>query len=201
MAIQRKPIEDQKWIFHLSSLDNLESILATGLRSRHDLQHSHAPFQDVADPEILDGRASLSLDRCVPFHFFARNPFDGIVQKMRPNERFFYACVARETARRNGYQIMPSHPLGRETPAIYSYEEGFHRIAWDKMNTRDYTDPETKLICMAECLSPASVPISSIDTFIFSCAEDEQLATEISHEIGHRIKTWVNKELFVKNCR
>ena len=37
-------------------------------------------FLDVADHEILLSRAVHRLERYVPFHFFAGNPFDGRIQ-------------------------------------------------------------------------------------------------------------------------
>mgnify|MGYP003642161748 CR=1 FL=1 len=39
------------------------------------------PFSDVADCDILESRRGFDLDTMVPFHFFARNPFDGRVQE------------------------------------------------------------------------------------------------------------------------
>ena len=39
------------------------------------------PFSDVADCDILESRRVFDLDTMVPFHFFARNPFDGRVQE------------------------------------------------------------------------------------------------------------------------
>ena len=41
-------------IYHMTSIDNLSSILKFGLLSRnHLLQNSNIQFTDIADPEIL----------------------------------------------------------------------------------------------------------------------------------------------------
>lgn len=44
-------------IYHMTSIDNLSSILKFGLLSRnHLLQNSNIQFTDIADPEILSKR-------------------------------------------------------------------------------------------------------------------------------------------------
>lgn len=62
-------IKNQKLLYHLTSLKNLERILSTGLQPRSKLKG----FQEVADHEILQKRAALGLENYVPFHWFARN--------------------------------------------------------------------------------------------------------------------------------
>ena len=57
-----------KLIYHLTALENLESILKHGLQPRCELNKDR--FDDVADGEILVSRASHNLGRYVPFHFF-----------------------------------------------------------------------------------------------------------------------------------
>src|SRR5690606_19960566 len=130
MAPQRQPIQNGRWIYHLSSTRNLESIIKNGLLSRDALSKKNSNFHDVADQEILNGRSTLKLEQYVRFHFFARNPFDGRVQMGRKSESFFYACVNRTVARNEGYYILPSHPLANEQPKIYPYDEGFDKIDW-----------------------------------------------------------------------
>ncbi|MFV3416078.1 DarT ssDNA thymidine ADP-ribosyltransferase family protein [Pseudomonas nitroreducens] len=198
MAGERKPIEQQKWIYHLSSMENLESILSHGLISRSKLRSASHTFCDVADPEILEGRAQNGLDQYVPFHFFSNNPFDGRVQSSRRDEEFFYICVTRETAKNSGYSILPTHPLAKEHPQLFDYENGFQRIDWQRMNTRDYKDQETKLVCMAECLSPATVPPQDFDTLLFKNTAQEAQAKKIALKIGIRISTWAKPQFFTK---
>lgn len=199
MAGERKPIEQQKWIYHLSSLENLESILSNGLLSRSKLKSESYDFCDIADQEILEGRAQNGLDKFVPFHFFSKNPFDGKVQSSRRDEAFFYICVTREKAQSSGYSILPTHPLAKEHPQLFDYENGFQKIDWQRMNTRDYRDQETKLICMAECLSPATVQPHDFDKLIFKTSEHEAHAKKIALNIGITIDTWVNSNFFTKS--
>lgn len=200
VVMERKPtlIENQKWIYHLTSMQNFESILTNGLLSRSELVKAEDKFSDVADPQILEGRAQYGLDNHVPFHFFSNNPFDGNVQAAHKDKDFFYVCVSRELARIRGYKILAKHPLAKETPSLFEFSDGFQRIDWQRMNTRDYKDQETKLICMAECLSPEKVPNTDFTKLVFREDSHEKQALEIAKKNSIHINTWLNPNFFIK---
>ena len=144
--------KSKKLLYHFTALENLESILERGLLPRHDLKE----FRDVADPDILENRARYGLDKMVPFHFFADNPFDGRVFLNNPTTPFIYITVSREHARDNGWTISPKHPLNGNFNLL-DYDEGMEAIDWKLMGQRNYRDDECRSVCMAECLSPTVV--------------------------------------------
>lgn len=185
-------IREQKLIYHLTSLNNVGSILESGLQPRSALDG----FHDVADIEILAGRAEHGLDSYVPFHWFSRNPFDGRVQKDRPDEDFVLLTVRRALAKARNWKVLPRHPLARQEFRFYDYQEGFDLIDWDLMHTRDYSDVDCKSICMAECLSPGSV--SAADFFkIYTPTEQVRHAVvrEVErHSLGFEVT--VNRGMF-----
>ncbi|EHK7404364.1 TPA: DUF4433 domain-containing protein [Vibrio parahaemolyticus] len=145
-------IKNGKQLYHFTALGNLESILKQGLLSRSQLEH----FEDVADPEILTDREKYKLDTMVPFHFFNSNPFDGRVCINNPDKKFVYIVIHRDTAKNNNWQIIPKHPLSGECE-LHTYVDGMNAIDWKVMDQRDFKDPISKCICMAECLSPNTV--------------------------------------------
>ncbi|WP_428504804.1 DarT ssDNA thymidine ADP-ribosyltransferase family protein [Roseateles sp.] len=147
-------IRAKKLLYHLTSLNNIRSILENGLLPRSSLNN----FVDVADPEIIEDRKRLRLERHVPFHFFAKNPFDGRVQRDDPRRRFVLIAVQREVARAKGWKIIPKHPLAGGQIELHDYDAGMETIDWDVMNRRDYSDQHCKCVCMAECLAPGPVP-------------------------------------------
>lgn len=148
-------IRNGRLLYHLTALENLASILQHGLQPRCEL--SNDEFNDVADGEILDSRANHSLDNFVPFHFFAKNPFDYGVQRTHSDKDFVLISIQRATARAKGWQIVPTHPLAEEGYQILAYDAGFSAIDWELMEEREYDDRACKVACMAECLSPTSV--------------------------------------------
>ncbi|GAB1038106.1 DarT ssDNA thymidine ADP-ribosyltransferase family protein [Shewanella algae] len=179
-------IQDQAYIYHITRLENMASILARGLLPRRGLRG----FADVADPEILDGRAAQNLDTCVPFHFFAGNPFDGRVHEDYPDSDFVLIAVSRELARERGWRVIPIHPLAREGARVYQYDEGFNAIDWEAMNRRDYRDPFSKRVCMAECLSPEPVLIADVSAFYVSNERVQQQVNMLMRDAC--ISKWVN---------
>lgn len=152
-------IKEQKLLYHLTSLNNVGSILDNGLQPRAGLKG----FHDVADAEILAGRNEHGLENYVPFHWFSRNPFDGRVQKDRSNEDFVLITVRRALALGNNWKVLPKHPLAKQEFRLYDYQEGFDLIDWKLMESRVYGNNECKSVCMAECLSPG--PVSASDFF------------------------------------
>ncbi|SIS99284.1 DarT ssDNA thymidine ADP-ribosyltransferase family protein [Insolitispirillum peregrinum] len=153
---KKDSIKDKKLIYHITTLDNFEKILERGL-----LPRSHASnFMDIADHNILQKRKKNGLDECVPFHWFAKNPFDGRVQTDYPKKDFVLISVYRDTAKKNNWKIIPHHPLATGELEIMDYTDGFSAIDWETMDTRDYHNEHTKSVCMAECLAPGVVPVS-----------------------------------------
>ncbi|HEM8338270.1 TPA: DUF4433 domain-containing protein [Providencia rettgeri] len=162
MAVN-KLIQNQALLYHLTCIDNLPSILEHGLCSRESLGNG---FTDVADGKIIQGREALNLQQMVPFHFFSNNPFDGRVKKNHNDKSFCMITVNRKIAKENNWKIIPTHPLSaHQEIELMDYTTGFSKINWDLMNQRDYTIPECKQVCMAECLSPTTVYAKDFHSF------------------------------------
>lgn len=177
-------IKQQKLIYHLTDIKNLKNIIKEGLLSRKDLVERGYIFRDVADPEILDFREEHNLNRYVPFHFFSKNPFDGIVQKKYPDNEFVYLCMKRSKAKELGFEIIPSHPLNLNPFQIFSYEEGMETIDWDTMELRDYKDHDCKEICMAECVYDGNIQIKDFVSINVRTQKAEKYVKQLFIEHG-----------------
>ncbi|WP_240374943.1 DarT ssDNA thymidine ADP-ribosyltransferase family protein [Bacillus piscicola] len=146
-------IKDQKLLYHLTRLSNLESILKYGLLSRKRIGNNDLTFSDVADPDIISKRTLLGLQDYVPFHFHPYSAFDKAVKSKHSDEEFIYICIKRELARKNDFKILPKHPLADEKYKLYHYDEGFEAIDWDVMHTPGNETEHKKHVKMAECLT------------------------------------------------
>lgn len=182
-------IKDQKLLYHLTSIKNIGSILSDGLKPRAELQN----FEDVADSEIIANRQHLLLGNYVPFHWFARNPFDGRVQADRPDELFVLITVQRTLAASRNWKVIPRHPLAAGNIELMDYSEGYAAIDWDLMNKRDYHDPHCKSICMAECLSPTAVSPNDFFSIFVYCNESASYVRSLDPQI----KVTVNERMFL----
>lgn len=186
-------ISSGKLLYHLTNIDNVESIINQGLLPRSEIHG----FVDIADADILDSRKALKLEEYVPFHFFARNPFDGRVQADRPNDDFVLFTVRRVVAKANNWIVVPRHPLSDDIE-LYDYDEGIEEIDWGKMEERDYSDPECKSICMAECLSPQAVPVGKIFSIITKDENDQDSVLEHVNGMIGPPHVDVNPYMFLK---
>lgn len=159
-------IKDGKLIYHLTALNNFESIVNNGLLPRNAIE----PNIDVADNEILKGRDKHNLLDYIPFHFFINTPFDGAVKKKYKDTDFIYICIKREIAKNNNFKIIPCHPLSSRLSnyknILFDYDEGFNLIEWNIIdgNNRDYNNQDIKNACMAECLYYGGISIISVSS-------------------------------------
>ena len=164
-------VKTGKLLYHLTELKNLESIICFGLVPRKVLLENTVTFEDIANPEIIVKRERLGLDEYIPFHFHPYTAFDLAVKKQHANDKMMYICISRELARRNNFKVLPKHPLSLEDYQLYDYEEGFKRIDWDTMAKTGLSDPDSKQIKMAECLSAKVIPV---DCFLCFYVPSEQ---------------------------
>ena len=188
-------IKDQKLLYHLTSLNNVPAILDQGLLPRSQVQR----FTDVADKEILKDRERLGLEHKVPFHFFAGNPFDGRVQKDHPDDEFVLFAVHRNIAAGNNWQIIPCHPLANATVELLDYEAGVEAIDWAAMNRREYHEPHSKSVCMAECLSPSTVKPGQFFMAFVATEATKQAVDRAAIESKVSLDVKVNPNMFVRS--
>ncbi|WAH58496.1 DUF4433 domain-containing protein [Pseudomonas silvicola] len=185
-------IKAQKQLYHLAALENLSSILQIGLKPRSQLKQ----FTDVADAEILRKRQALELENYVPFHWFSANPFDGSVQRRRPESKFILISVYRSHAEQNGWKIIPRHPLANDAIQLYDYAQGLEVIDWTLMNSRDYSDRACKSTCMAECLSPGVVAADNFSRIYVRDTELERVCMDTMRSVGKTVPISVNPRMF-----
>lgn len=153
-------IKAGKLLYHLTKLDNLDSILENGLAPRRLIIEEDVKFADVANPDIISKRNIMELDNYTPFHFHPYSAFDVAVKKKYNDEEFFYICVTRKLARDNEFKISSKHPLTADDYILMDYDEGFENIDWGTMHTRGTVDNYSKQVKMAECLTNLVIPVN-----------------------------------------
>lgn len=185
-------IREQKLLYHLTSMKNLESILLSGLKPRSLINN----FKDVADPAIIASRKGYELDKYVPFHWFAKNPFDGRVQADRKDEHFVLITVRRATAQEQNWQVIPRHPLSGNIEVL-DYVAGFSAIDWTRMNARDYRDQECKCACMAECLAPSLLMPDKFFKIFVKTDDDHDVALRLMQKHKIFVDVQANSRMFL----
>lgn len=174
-------IKEGKLLYHLTTLDVLESIIEYGLLSREELNTRQISFVDTANHEILFGRDRLGLSNYIPFHFHIHTDYDTYVKNNHDKE-FIYLCIHRNYARAKGFYILPVHPTSTEQPQLYKYDKGIDLIDWDTMELRQGETPNDRYrrqVRMAECLSPFSIPIYDFQSIIVKNEYTQQMVQQL----------------------
>ncbi len=170
---------NKKFVYHLTPVANLPSIVEHGLLPRATLVTMGLVHVDVADEEILAGRGA-ALSKRVPFHFIARSPFDYAVFRRTPEHRYVLIAVERTLAKRQHWEIVPRHPLaGGEDFQVHDWDSGLEKIDWEQLDRypRPYDDDHAcRLACMAEALAPGVVPFCDIKKLFFESQADLEMA-------------------------
>lgn len=192
-----KPVSQQKLLWHLTALDNLESILKNGLLARSRTRN----FVDVADSEIIEKRIELGLVDYVPFHFFQGNPFDGSTLKANSDEKFCYIVIYRDLARKKDYKILPQHPVASGNHKLYDYDKGLEVIDWELVDKRNYVDQECKIACMAECLAPGYVKPEDFQSIKVRTEEDKLYVERISKSVLDNYKYFIDVDPYCFNAQ
>lgn len=163
--------EKGSWLYHLTKLRNLDSIIQNGLESRRLLLHKGVIFEDVANADIMSKRTELGLDKYIPFHFHPYSSFDVAVKSKYCDEDFIYICVNRDLAKNNKFKILPKHPLTIEECNLYEYEEGFKLIDWNTLTQKGLDNDYAKHVKMAECVTELIVPVNCFQSIAVKNAE------------------------------
>jgi hypothetical protein len=123
----------------------------------------------------------------VPFHFFQGNPFDGSTIKYNPEIEFCFITVKRELAKLKGYKILTKHPLSTGAEFYNEYDEGIENIDWELVDRRDYSDPECRIACMAECLALGCVKPTDFFSITVRTDEMESFVKRLSYNYHYHI--------------
>lgn len=192
-----KSIKDGCLLYHQTKLNNLESIIKNGLLSRAKIISQNLPFEDVADPQIIEERIENGLDVFVPFHFHPRTTFDYKIRYDHPDESFIFLCMYRDRAKNCNALILPAHPLSNMQPKIYSYSEGINIIDWDTMELKQGNTGYNSQVRMAECLIKDEVNIRDISIIYVKDETDKDCVEDILRQNSiHHIKVYIGDTFF-----
>ena len=186
--------KEGKLLYHLTSLDNIESILSNGLIPREKIDFK---FQNIADKEILRDRKNFNLSEYTPFHFFCPTPFSGSVQKANLDTEFVYVTIKRDFAKKNNFKIVPRHPLNYDGKPL-NWKEGIEEMDWDLVAVRDYSDYECKEACMAESLFKGTVLPENFNCIFVRTKEVKSKVSAILQRNKQSIEVTVNQWFFIK---
>lgn len=188
--------KEGKLIYHITALQNLDSILENGLCPRGSIDFD---FVDIADEEILKSRSKFELANYTPFHFFCPTPFAGSVQLANKDSKFIYITLKRDFAEYNNFKVVPTHPLHYDEDPL-EWKDGIKAINWDLMSQRDYESHLCKETCMAEAIFNGIIEAKLFKSFYVKDVETKTIVEEKLRKFNF-INIWVNinENFFINN--
>lgn len=164
-------IQINNLLYHLTSIDNLESIIKNGILSRQSIVgRNDIEFCDVADEGIIKKRCELGIINYIPFHFHPYTAFDTLIKNEDKN--LIYLCITKSEAQSLDAKIINMHPLATGfNNCMYNYDEGIDSIDWYSMQLTGNYSEEVKMIKMAECLIEEKLDFNKIQSIKVSNME------------------------------
>ncbi len=190
--------KNEDFIYHMTSIDNLDSILKNGLLSRNELRRRGLTAKTVSNERTIWRKRDPRCYSCVPFHFFEPTFFTYRITNGFKAENFCYIAVARSYAEEHGF-MASTKSLDAVDAEILPYKEGFERIDWETMDKRNYHLQEKREVCDAECLSPSFVAVSDFCCIYVRTEEEESRVRDIVDSIlgsDSKLEVEVSSELF-----
>lgn len=177
-------VREKKLLYHLTKVRNMEAIIRYGMLPRRYLLEHNMLFEDVADPQIINKREELGLDKYTPFHFHPYSAFDVAVKNKYVAEKFVYICIKRALAEFNDFKVLIKHPLSQQDCVLYDYAVGINNIDWDTMESVGTTDEYARNVKMAECLTEKCIPADLFQCVYVPDMETKQYIEKLFQDKG-----------------
>lgn len=177
-------VREKKLLYHLTKVSNMETIIRYGMLPRRYLLEHGMLFEDVADPQIINKREELGLDKYTPFHFHPYSAFDVAVKSKYATEKFVYVCIKRALAEFNDFKVLIKHPLSQQDCVLYDYKTGVNNIDWDTMESVGATDEYARNVKMAECLTDKCIPAELFQCVYVPDIETKQYIEKLFQDKG-----------------
>ncbi|MFC3750091.1 DarT ssDNA thymidine ADP-ribosyltransferase family protein [Paenibacillus sp. GCM10012306] len=185
-----------KYFYHFTHLDNIESIIENGLISTNEKKKNGITHVNVAN-ERIQGRRSNMIVPChpngtihdyVPFYFATTNPMllSVVNRKNIDQPLVVYLAISIDKIQ-NSNVIFTDGSANRNTaPNFYSEPNDLDKLSWDKINITTWKKgtPDELHARMAEVLVYQKVPLDWIDSFIVYNQIGEEYIKKIFKEKG-----------------
>ncbi|TXL67478.1 DUF4433 domain-containing protein [Cerasibacillus terrae] len=192
----------EKLLYHITDLDNLESILQQGgLLANNVVNEKGVEYENIAHNNIQDRRSMKTvplppngdLHDYVPFYFAPRSPmlyaiYKGQVEGYELGQEHIIYLVSRTDVIHNAqlkYVFTDGHAVMVFTEFFKDLQE-LDKIDWDVMNSRYWfdteEDPDRKRRRQAEFLVHKGIPIDILLGFAVKNEEMKRKVEDVIHK-------------------
>lgn len=194
-----------KFLYHMTAICNLPSILEHGLHSHNQAHHLKLISQDISDPEVQDIRSSIEdpihhrrLHDYVPLYFNTRNPM--LYRRKDIQDQIVMLGIDSKVLLDKNTIFSDGNAASKET-RFYQEVSNLSQISWDIVNANSWADiQDGKRIKCAEVLVYPLVEANKIRN-VYCCLTEQRLnCQEIVKNLNRKITIGlsVKTELFFK---
>jgi hypothetical protein len=156
-----------RFIYHMTAIDNLPSILESGLYSHNQAHQLKIIERDISDPKVQDIRASVrdpihnrELHDYVPLYFNPRNPM--LYRRKDIQNEIVILGIESMILHDENTIFSDGNAASKETK-FYNDVSRLDQVCWDIVNAKSWTDiADGKRIKCAEILVYPNIEIRKI---------------------------------------
>lgn len=146
---------DVRALYYITSIDNLQGILALGILSHHQARDYEVTSRDISDAEVQGLRGKKAIDGC-PLHHYAClyfNPRNPMLSRLRGLNDELAILVVSPLVLLNPCTVFTDGNAASHETKYYSGTKFLSRLNWKIINSHYWTDhPDGKRIRCAEVL-------------------------------------------------
>jgi calcineurin-like phosphoesterase family protein len=144
---------DNNFVWHLTNINNLPTILEYGLLSRTLLKEKKHIFIDNSPDDLTQKRSNLGFDDYVPFHFFPLNPYDIFEFQRNKNreEIFCYLTLKDEEVKKLNGKVVFGYANHKPEVEFVDFSRNKKKVDEIRKHT-DYNVRKDKIEALGECL-------------------------------------------------
>ena len=187
MPLDPYPITDADYrrygidfLYHLTHVDNMPSILDHGLLSHNDAHARGLMMEDLSDPGVQDRRADLRLDDrplhdYVCLYFNPRNPM--LFKRRVHQDDIVILCLDRQLLEQSWAFFTDGNAAGDATE-FFADPRDLAKLDWDCIQGEYWNDSEDgKRKRCAEILVPHAIPFDEVRRV---CVRTDSTQTRLS---------------------
>lgn len=184
-----------RYIFHMTHIDNLESILSHGLLCHNECKRQNINYHDIAHQSIQDRRANMtvpcgaggSVHDYVPFYFSALNPMllARLNTKSIDQPMMVFIGLKIDALERAGAVFTDASANTTIPPVFFDDLADLDKLSWPliRNNKWKYSDDERHKK-MAEALIPHSVKVEDFDTIVVFNNSVKEYVSQMISRVG-----------------
>lgn len=196
--------ETIKYLYHITHVNNIQSILEHGILSHNETKNKNINFNSIFNTEVIKKREARhkggrNLLDYSNLYFNPRNPMMCKISKSELEDKIGVLCVNKNIMKCESVLIADGNAASWKSE-FYNYENGITQVLnqWETINSSCWdSNTEQSRAMMAECLVPNMISPKYIEMIYVPSEKTKLLVEQLVN--GRDLQVTVNCHIFFKN--